>query len=341
MAALNVARLGTSCRMAAIRTGALCGHQRHLSTTPPRAKYDIKTVGVVGLGSMGHGVAQLCATSGYKVLVSETSNEALERGIGSIEKSLTFLAGKRVAKGDMDQAAADAEVAATMGRISGEVGLAALTAEADLIIEAIVEDLKVKLPFFEELGKTSKDTAILATNTSSYSVGEMAAASGVPHRVCGLHYFNPVQVMKLVEVIKTVDTDPDAITAVTNFVKATNKVPVDCSDTPGFIVNRLLIPYMAQAVAMVARGDATAPDVDTAMQLGAGHPMGPITLTDYVGLDVSLAVMQGWISKYPDDPAFQNPEALALLEDLVAQGRLGKKTGRGFYKWEGNKCVGL
>eukprot|EP00037_Helgoeca_nana_P028687 m.339170 g.339170 ORF g.339170 m.339170 type:complete len:351 (-) comp27812_c0_seq5:193-1245(-) len=305
------------------------------------SQYKIETVGVVGLGSMGHGVAQLAAVSGYNVLVSETSEESLLRGVGAIEKSLTFLAGKRVAKGDTDQATADADVAEIMGRISGEVGLEKLASESDLVIEAIVEDLKIKLPFFEELGRTTKSTAILATNTSSYSVGEMAEASKVPHRVCGLHYFNPVQVMKLVEVVKTDQSDPEAIAAVTDFVKKTGKVAVDCSDTPGFIVNRLLIPYLIQAIAMVARGDASIQDIDTGMKLGAGHPMGPLQLADYVGNDVCLAVMDGWTAKYPDNPAFKAPEAVALLETMVGKGHLGRKTGQGFYRWEGNKCVGI
>mmetsp|Transcript_18260 Transcript_18260/g.47701 ORF Transcript_18260/g.47701 Transcript_18260/m.47701 type:complete len:333 (+) Transcript_18260:63-1061(+) len=310
---------------------------RTLSSGP----YDIKTVGVVGLGSMGHGVAQLSAASGFQVCVSETSPESLAKGVAAIEKSLTFLAGKRVAKGLLEQEAADVEVAATMSRISGQVGLDQVTAEADLVIEAIVEDLSIKLPFFNELGQRTKPTAILATNTSSYSVAEMAAASGVPERVCGLHYFNPVQVMKLVEVVKTEETNPEVIAAVTDFVKATKKVPVDCSDTPGFIVNRLLVPYMLQAIGMVARGDASAPDVDTGMQLGAGHPMGPITLADYVGLDVVMAIMDGWTSKYPDNPAFQCPEAVALIEEKVTQGHLGRKCGHGFFRWEGNKCLGV
>jgi len=298
--------------------------------------YSISTVGVVGLGSMGHAVAQLCASKGYSVVAVETTEASVNKGLDTIEKSLVFLAGKKVDKGQCSQAEADAEVADTLGRITGATTLDSL-GDADLIVEAIVEDLDVKLPFFAELGQKSKSSAILATNTSSFSVGEMAAASGVPERVCGLHYFNPVQVMKLVEVVKTAQTDPAVITAVTDFVTKTGKVPVDCSDTPGFVVNRLLVPYLMQGVAMVARGDASAADVDTAMKLGAGHPMGPIELADYVGLDVCLAIMDGWVAKYPDDPAFQIPEATALIRKMVSAGNFGRKTGKGFFEWNGNK----
>ena len=154
-----------------------------------------------------------------------------------------------------------------------------------------------------------------------------------------LHYFNPVQIMKLVEVVSTEHTTPAVLDAVVAFVDKTGKTPVKCGDTPGFIVNRLLVPYITQAVAMVARGDAEPEAVDTAMMLGAGHPMGPITLSDYVGNDINLACMQGWREAYPDDPAFDIPEGIALLEKMVAEGKLGRKTGQGFFKWEGNKKV--
>lgn len=299
---------------------------------------EISTVCVVGLGSMGHGVAQLCASSGLNVTAVDTTQAAVDKGIGAIQKSVNMVSGKAVKKGKMTEAEAATSVEDTMGRIKGSTNIED-AADCDLIIEAIVEDMKIKVPFYENLGQIAKPEAIFATNTSSYSVTEMAAASGRPDKVVGLHYFNPVQIMKLVEVISTPDSDPAVVEKVMEFVKKTGKTAVSCGDTPGFIVNRLLVPYIVQGIGMVARGDATPEAIDTAMMLGTGHPMGPITLSDYVGNDINLACMQGWQDKYPDDPAFKVPEAMALLEEMVAAGKLGRKTGQGFYKWEGNRKV--
>jgi len=297
------------------------------------------TIGVVGAGgSMGHGVVQLAASSGYNVVAVEMNGDALERGMGAIEKSLTMLNGKAAKKGKITEDEASTLTSETMARIKGTTELED-AADCDLIIEAIVEDMSIKIPFYENLGKIAKADAILATNTSSYSVEEMAVASGRPSQMVGLHYFNPVQLMKLVEIISTEHSDPAVVEKVVEFVKKTGKVGVQCGDTPGFIVNRLLVPYIVQGIAMVARGDATPEAVDTAMCLGAGHPMGPITLSDYVGNDINLACMTGWKEKYPDNPAFDVPEAMELLEKMVAEGKLGRKTGEGFYKWEGNKKV--
>jgi 3-hydroxyacyl-CoA dehydrogenase len=274
------------------------------------------------------------------VLAVDLHEKGLANGLGAIEKSLKKAAERKVAKAGMSEADADEEMTNTLERISGSTDLGHVTDKADLVIEAIVEDLNVKLPFFKQLGLACKPDAIIATNTSSFSVGEMAEASGVPERVCGLHYFNPVQMMKLVEIIHTEQTTPDVLASVNEFVVQTGKTPVSCGDTPGFIVNRLLIPYLFQGLAMLARGDATAEDIDTAMRLGAGHPMGPIMLNDYVGADITLAAMQGWIRKYPSDPAFSCPQGLQLLEHMVEENMLGRKTGQGFYRWEGNKCLG-
>jgi 3-hydroxyacyl-CoA dehydrogenase len=162
----------------------------------------------------------------------------------------------------------------------------------------------------------------------------MAEASGRPERLVGLHFFNPVQLMKLVEVVRTDKTDEDVFGAARAFGEACGKVPVSCKDTPGFVVNRLLVPYMVQALEMLDRGDASKQDIDTAMQLGCGHPMGPITLTDYVGLDTTLFILEGWCERYPNEPAFAIPEC---LREHVKQGKLGRKTGEGFYKWDGDK----
>ena len=274
------------------------------------------------------------------MLAIDLHEDGLTRGLGAIEKSLKKAAERKVAKGSMTEAAAEEEMTSTLERISGSTDLGHVTDGADLVIEAIVEDLNVKLPFFKELGRSCKPDAIIATNTSSFSVMEMAEASGVEERVCGLHYFNPVQMMKLVEIIHTEKTSPEVLEAVNAFVVQTGKVPVTCGDTPGFIVNRLLIPYLFQGLAMLARGDATAEDIDTAMRLGAGHPMGPIMLTDYVGSDITLAAMHGWVRKYPSDPAFMCPQGMELLEHMVEENLLGRKTGQGFYRWDGNKCLG-
>ena len=300
---------------------------RSMSSSAAAAK-EIQRVAVVGMGSMGHGIVQLSAASGFDVVAVDLSQDAVDKAMSHIEGSLTKMASKNDS----------VDVEGTMGRIETSTDVSAV-ADADLVVEAIVENLPIKLDFFKSLGEITKDDAILATNTSSFPVTEMALASGRPSHVCGLHYFNPVQIMKLVEIVATDHTDPAAIDAVSAFVKKTGKVGVPCSDTPGFIVNRLLVPYIVQGVAMVARGDATPQDVDTAMRLGAGHPMGPITLSDYVGNDINLAVMKGWVERYPDDPAFQAPEAMELLEKMCAENKLGRKTGQGFYKWEGNKVV--
>lgn len=294
---------------------------------------EIKKVGVVGCGLMGHGIVQVAAQGGCEVIALETEQGFLDKGLGRVDKSLAKLASKNVEKGKMDQSAADAWVKETRGRISGSTNRADL-ADCDLIIEAIVENLDVKKELFAELGAIAKPEAIFASNTSSFPIGEMASASGRPGRFVGLHFFNPVQLMRLVEVVRTDGTDADAFDAARAFGKACGKTPVSCKDTPGFVVNRLLVPYMVQAIDMLDRGDASKEDIDAAMQFGCGHPMGPLTLTDYVGLDTTLFILEGWTSRYPNEPAFKIPES---LKRLVSEGKLGRKTGEGYYKWDGDK----
>lgn len=293
----------------------------------------IKKVGVVGCGLMGHGIVQVAAQGGCEVVALESEQGALDKGLGRVDKSLAKLASKNVEKGKMDQAAADAWVAETRGRITGTTERGDL-ADCDLIVEAIVENLDVKKELFAGLGEIAKPEAIFASNTSSFPIGEMATASGRPERFVGLHFFNPVQLMKLVEVVRTDDTDAEVFEAARAFGAACGKAPVSCKDTPGFVVNRLLVPYMVQAIDMLDRGDASKEDIDTAMQFGCGYPMGPLTLTDYVGLDTTLFILQGWTERYPNEPAFKIP---ASLERLVAEGKLGRKTGEGYYKWDGDK----
>ena len=293
----------------------------------------IEKVGVVGCGLMGHGIVQVAAQAGCQVVALEAEQAFLDKGLGRIQKSLGKLAEKAVAKGKATEEDAQANAKAAFARITGTTERAQL-ADCDLVVEAIVEDLDAKKSLFAELGGLCKAETIFASNTSSFPIGEMAEASGRPSRFVGLHFFNPVQLMRLVEVVRTDSTDDDVFAAARAFGEAVGKAPVACKDTPGFVVNRLLVPYMAQAFLMLERGDASAEDIDTAMQFGCGHPMGPITLTDYVGPDTTLSILEGWVERYPDEPAFAIPQ---ILRDKVAQGKLGRKTGEGFYKWEGDK----
>jgi len=287
----------------------------------------IQKVGVIGCGLMGHGIAQVAAQAGFTVVVREAEQGALDKGLGRVTKSLA----KLVEKEKLSQADADA----AQGRLSGTLELSDL-ADCDLIVEAIIEDLGIKKKLYAELGKLCKPSTIFASNTSSFPIREMGAASGRPERMVGLHFFNPVQLMKLVEVVRTDDTDPAVLAEAKGFGEAVGKVPITANDTPGFVVNRLLVPYMAEAMRLVERGDASVPDVDTAMKLGCGYPMGPFILTDYVGLDTTLSILEGWHKEFPTDPIFVPPK---ILKDKVAEGKHGRKTGEGFYKWDGDKPV--
>ena len=296
----------------------------------------IKKVGVVGCGLMGHGIAQVAAQGGFQVTVVESAKGFLDQGLARIEASLEKLAQKEVEKGKSTPEAAKERLTAARARITGTLESRAL-ADCDPVVEAIVEDLDAKKKLFVELGKLCRQATIFASNTSSFPIGEMAAASGRPERFVGLHFFNPVQLMKLVEVVRTDKTDPEVFATARSFGEAVGKVPVGCKDTPGFIVNRLLVPYLTQALQMLERGDATKEDIDLAMVHGCGHPMGPITLSDYVGLDTTLYILEGWVKRFPKEPAFQIPR---LLEQKVKEKKLGRKSGEGFYKWDGDKRIG-
>jgi len=286
---------------------------------------DIRKVGVVGCGLMGSGIAQVAAMAGCDVVVSEESRELLDKGFARIHGSLA----KLVEKGKL--AAPDAEK--TKARLKATTALGDLK-ECDLVIEVIVENLDAKKKLFAELGRLCKKETIFASNTSSFPICEMAEASGRPERFVGLHFFNPVQLMKLVEVIQAKKTSSEVVAAARAFGEKVGKTPILAKDTPGFVVNRLLVPLLHEAVLMVERGDATAKDVDTGMELGCGHPMGPLKLLDYVGLDTTLFIMDGWYQRYPADPMFKPSE---LLKRMVKEGKLGRKSGRGFYEWEGDK----
>lgn len=293
----------------------------------------IQKIGVVGCGLMGHGIVQVAAQAGFEVVVLEAARGLLDAGIGRIEKSMAKLAEKAVAKGKQTQAQADAAQEQARARIQpttemGELG------DCDLVIEAIVENMAAKRALLGELNLVCRPETIFASNTSSLSVAEMGEASGRPARMVGLHFFNPVQLMRLVEVVRTAATSDEVWEAAYAFGQACGKTPVACRDTPGFIVNRLLVPYMVQAIQMLDRGDATKEDIDTGMCFGCGHPMGPITLSDYVGLDTTLSILEGWVERYPDEPTVSIPES---LRRLVAAGKLGRKTGEGYYRWEGDR----
>jgi len=286
---------------------------------------DIRKVGVVGCGLMGSGIAQVSAMAGCDVVVHEVKQEFLDKGFARIHGSL----GKLVEKGKLPVPEADKAKA----RLKATTNLADLK-DCDLVIEVIVEDLPAKKKLFGELGKLCKKETIFASNTSSFPIGEMADASGRPDRFVGLHFFNPVQLMKLVEVIQGPKSSPEVVATARAFGEKVGKAPILAKDTPGFVVNRLLVPLLHEAVLMVERGDATPRDIDTGMKLGCGHPMGPLELLDYVGLDTTLFILDGWHRRFPTDPLFDPPRTLT---ELVAKGWLGRKSGRGFYEWEGDK----
>ncbi len=293
----------------------------------------IRKVGVIGCGLMGHGIVQVAAQAGYDVVALEGNQEFLDKGLARVRKSLDKFAEKAVEKGKFSPEEAKAKADATYARIHGSIRQQDL-ADCDLVIEAIVENLEAKNRLFKNLDGICKQSAIFASNTSSFPIGEMGQASGRPDRMVGLHFFNPVQLMKLVEVVRAEQTSEESFAAARAFGESVGKVPVACKDTPGFVVNRLLVPYMSQALLMLERGDATKEDIDAAMQFGCGYPMGPLTLTDYVGLDTTLSILKGWTERYPNEPAFVIPE---ILVRKVREGKLGRKTGEGFYKWEGDK----
>lgn len=298
---------------------------------------EITKIGMIGLGLMGHGIAQMSASAGYQVVAVESNAEALSTGMKRIEGSLSKIIAKETKKGiHSSDAEAKVRYDSVMANITGTTNIAD-AADCDLIVEAIVENEEIKCAFYKDLGPIIKPEAIFASNTSSLPITSMALASGRPKQFVGLHFFNPVQLMRLVEVIKTDHTDPAVFDAVAAFGKAIGKTTVTCKDTPGFIVNRLLIPYLTQAMAMVDRNDASVADIDISMQLGAGHPMGPLHLADYVGLDISYNVLKGWQQTYPNEPSFFVPKC---LEEMIARGNLGRKTGQGFYHWQGDKVTG-
>jgi 3-hydroxybutyryl-CoA dehydrogenase len=280
----------------------------------------IKNVGVVGCGLMGAGIAQVAAQAGCPTVVVEANDELLQRGLGGLRKTLDGL----VAKGRLEASARDE----TLGRLRGATRLEEL-AGADLVIEAITENQPLKNETFARLDRICPPHAILATNTSSCNVTAMAAATRRPGQVLGLHFFNPVPLMKLVEVVRTILTDDGTVAVAAAWVAQVGKVPVQAKDSTAFIVNRLLVPYLLDAIRVYESGLATLEDIDQAMKLGCGYPMGPFTLLDLVGLDTTMYVAEVMFEEFRE-PRYAPPP---LLKRMVMAGRLGRKTGRGFYTY--------
>jgi len=280
----------------------------------------IKKVGVVGCGQMGSGIVQVTAAAGFPVIANEATEELLERGISGIEKRLA----KAIEKGKMDEAAKDK----LLGNIKTAVDLEEL-ADCDIVIEAITEDINAKKEIFKDLDKICKAETIFASNTSSIPIGDLAAITGRRDQFLGLHFFNPVPVMKLVEVVRSLDTSEASFNAAKEFAEKVGKVTVAAKDTPGFIVNVLLVPYLLDAVRQFENGLASRDDIDNAMKLGCGHPMGPLTLTDFIGLDTILFIADIFFDEFKNDHYAAPP----LLRRMVAAGYLGKKSGRGFYDY--------
>ena len=281
----------------------------------------IKNVGVIGCGLMGAGIIQVAAQAGYSVLFVEANDELMKRGLGRLKDTLEGLA----TKGKIDAKAKDE----TLGRISGTTRLEELKA-SDLVIEAMTENQTLKNETFAKLDRIAAPHAILASNTSSCNVTALAAATKRPGQVVGMHFFNPVPLMKLVEIVRTLLTADTAVTTATEFVRSVGKVPVQAKDATAFIVNRLLVPYLLDAIRVYEGGLASLEDIDQAMKLGCGYPMGPFTLLDLVGLDTTMYVAEVMFEEFREARYAPPP----LLKRMVMAGHLGRKTGRGFYTYD-------
>ena len=280
----------------------------------------VKTVGGIGAGQMGAGIAQICAAIGKNVVLCDIKQEFLDNGIGTITKNLTRSVSKeRISQKDMDN---------TLGNVSTTLELHELH-DRDIIIEAIVENIEIKKKLFSDLGNICAENTILASNTSSIPIGILAEASGRPTKVVGMHFMNPVPVMKLVEVIRAKSTNDTTFEATFKLAEDLNKVPVLVNDFPGFVSNRILLPMLNEAMFCVMEGVAEPEAIDTVMKLGMSHPMGPLTLADFIGLDTCLAIMEVLHRDFNDDKYRPCP----LLKEMVELGKLGKKSGEGFYKY--------
>lgn len=278
------------------------------------------TIAVLGMGTMGAGIAQVMALAGYQVLVRSRKQSSLDKGLATVARSLD----KMIEKEKLTAPEKDA----ALGRIRLGTDLA-LVREADVVIEAATEEMAAKKALFAELDALCRPEAILATNTSSLSISEIAATTGRPDQFLGLHFFNPVPVMALVEIVRAVDTSEESCRKIVDLMLHIGKKPIVVQEAPGFVVNRILVPMINEAVGVLADGLASAADIDEAMKLGSNHPMGPLALGDLIGLDVCLAVMEVFHAEFGDDKYRPHP----LLRKMVRAGKLGRKTGRGFFAY--------
>jgi 3-hydroxybutyryl-CoA dehydrogenase len=292
---------------------------------------DIKKVGVLGCGLMGSGIAQVAATAGFDVLVLEQEQKFLDKGFATVEKSLSRLVERGVEKGGLTAE----QKTATQSRLKGTTNMRDL-ADSDIVVEAIIENVPEKRKTYAQLDGIVKRDAIFATNTSSICVAELMTATKRPERFIGLHFFNPVPMMKLVEVVRTIATAPEVFETAVAFGTKLGKVPVRTVDKPGFIVNRLLVPYLLDAIRAYEEGVGSIADIDESMKLGCGYPMGPFTLLDFVGLDTTYYITHVMYDEFKER-RFASPP---LLKRLVLAGWYGRKTGKGFYDYsDPNKPV--
>ena len=281
----------------------------------------IKKIGIVGFGQMGSGIAQVSAAAGYSVLALDMSEQVFKRGLGYITKSLD----KAIEKGKTDLKQKET----VLGNIKQAASLKEF-ADCDIVIEAVIENIDMKKQIFKELDSVCKPETILASNTSSLSIGDMASVTNRRDRFVGLHFFNPVPVMKLCEVVKTIDTSDAVFKAAFGFAESVGKSCITAKDSPGYVVNVLLVPYLLDGIRQYERGLATREDIDTGMMHGCGHPMGPLTLTDFIGLDTILYIADIMFDEFKDSHYSAPP----LLRRMVNAGYLGKKAGRGFYEYD-------
>jgi 3-hydroxybutyryl-CoA dehydrogenase len=281
---------------------------------------EVKTIGVIGAGTMGNGIAQVAAEAGFSVIMRDIEEKFVQRGLDTIKKNL----GRAVEKGKKSQADADA----VLSRIRGTTELSELK-EVDVVIEAVVENMVLKKELYAQLDAVCRPEAVLASNTSGLSITEMASVTGRPEKVVGMHFFNPVPVMKLVEVIKGTATSGETYTLAMDLSRKMGKEPISVNEAPLFVVNRILVPMINEAAFVLMEGVASAEDIDRGMMLGANHPIGPLALADLVGLDVLLAVMDTLYQETGDSKYRTCP----LIRKLVRAGHFGRKSGRGFYTY--------
>jgi 3-hydroxybutyryl-CoA dehydrogenase len=280
----------------------------------------IKTIGIVGAGTMGNGIAQTCAVAGLQVIMVDVSQAAVDKGMASLSGSLDRLIKK--------EKMTEAEKAAAMARIKPTIAYDDLKA-ADLVIEAATENMDLKVKILKQLDALLAPECLIATNTSSISITRLGATLGRPERFIGMHFFNPVPLMALVEVIRGLQTSDDTHAAVAAMAKALGKTPITVKNSPGFVVNRILVPMINEAFFVLAEGIASPDDIDAGMKLGCNQPIGPLALADMIGLDVCLAVMEVYLAEFGDSKY----RACPLLKEMVAAGHLGRKTGRGVYHY--------